>query len=634
MKKTLVTLFVILISIFPFHGSITYAEGDEQNLSAIPEPTQVIVHLEEDAASKLAESEAVITNTEDAEQLVTIEVPQDESIEAFMKDLENRKDVASVEPDYFVKLDYVANDPDLVSFQYHHKAIESSAAWDITLGSPDVVVAVIDDGVDLNHVDLKNQIISHYNMVEGKKFTKGEHGTHVAGIIAGVLNNNTGGAGVAPNTKIMAIDVFDGDFALISDIIKGIHQAVDSGAHIINMSLGSYSTSTALEKAIQHAHSKGVVVVAAAGNDFTSKNHYPAAYQEVISVASTTSVNRQSSFSNYGSTIDIAAPGTEIFSTLPNNSYGWMSGTSMATPVVAGIAALLKANEPALTNKQIADRLFLTAKDLGVKGKDTKFGNGLVNAKNALKNIDKTVPVVPTVNTITDSTTSITGKTELNARVIAYEGNTKLGEAIAKNGTYTMKIAMQKAGTSISLYAIDAAKNKSATRTVTVIDKTPPAIPAVNTVSNKSTTVTGKAESNAKVYVYAGKTKLGEATAKNGVYSITIAKQKAGTILSVYAIDAAKNRSGTRNVKVIDKIAPSIPTVNSITSKSTMVSGKAEKGAVITVYIGTKKLGQGTVNSEGSFKVSISAPKKGAVIKVYATDKAGNKSGSRTITVK
>ncbi|WP_186763863.1 S8 family serine peptidase [Planomicrobium sp. CPCC 101079] len=632
MKKTLIALSSLLVVMPAFSGVHTYAEG--QSPAAIPETDQVIIHYEENVVSKLAESETVATPGEDADHLATLEVPDNKSIDIFIEDLEKRKDVESVEPDYLVKLDYAANDPDLIDFQYHHKTIESSLAWDVTLGSSDVVVAVIDDGIDLNHVDLKSQIVSHYNMVEGKSFTKGEHGTHVAGIIAGVMNNKTGGAGIAPKTKIMAIDVFDGDYALISDIVEGIYKAVDSGADIINMSLGSYFPSTALEKAVQYASSKGVVVVAAAGNDAISEAHYPSSYNSVISVASTTSGDGRSSFSNYGSTIDIAAPGTEIFSTLPNDGYGWMSGTSMASPVVAGVAALLKAKEPSLKNTQIADRLYLTAKDLGTKGKDTKFGNGRVNAKNALMNIDKTVPVVPSVGVVTDSTTSITGKTELNAKVIAYAGKTKLGEAVAKNGKYTMKIAKQKAGTGISLYAIDAAKNKSANKTVTVIDKTAPGIPTVNPVSNKSTTVTGKAESNAKVYAYAGKTKLGEAAAKSGAFSLKIAKQKAGTIISVYAVDAAKNRSGTKNIKAADKIAPSAPSVNSITSKTTAASGKAEKGAVITVYNGSKKLGQSTASSTGTFKVKISAQKKGASVKFYATDKAGNRSGSKTIVVK
>lgn len=635
MKKTAMALSSLLVLMPTFLGvqaHNTYAAEEEQTLPAIPETDQVIVHLKEDVAGKLANAETV--STTDENQLVTVDVPNGESIETFMEDLEDRKDVLSVEPDYLVKLDYATNDPDLMDFQYHHKAIESNAAWDITLGSSDVVVAIIDDGIDLNHVDLKNQIVSHYNIVKGTKFTKGEHGTHVAGIVAGVANNKTGGAGVAPKTKIMAIDVFDGDFALISDIVAGINKAVDSGADVINMSLGSYQPSEALEKAVQYAHSKGVVVVAAAGNDAIKEKHYPAAYKNVISVASTTYLDKQSEFSNYGSTIDLAAPGTEIFSTLPNNNYGWMSGTSMASPVVAGVAALLKAKEPSLKNTEIADRLFLTAKDLGTKGKDVKFGNGRVNAKNALKNIDKTVPIAPTVGTITDSTTTLKGVTELNAKVTIYAGKTKLGVVTAKNGSYSLKIPKQKAGTEISLSAIDAAKNKSASTKVKVIDKTAPGVPTVNAVSNKSTTVTGKAEKNAKVYAYIGKKKLSEATAKNGAFSMTMAKQKAGTIISVYAVDAAKNRGGTKNIKVTDKIAPKAPIVNSITSKSTTVSGTAEKSAAITVYNGTKKIAAGTVSSTNTFKVKIAKQKKGSSVKVYATDKAGNRSVKKTVTVK
>lgn len=152
-------------------------------------------------------------------------------------------------------------------------------------------------------------------------------------------------------------------------------------------------------------------------------------------------------------------------------------------------------------------------------------------------------------------------------------------------------------------------------------------------MSDKSTAITGKAETGAKVYAYVGKKKLGEVTAKSAAYSLKIAKQKAGTSISVYAIDPAKNKSGSKTVKVIDKTAPAAPTVNKVTSKSTAVSGKGEKAATVLFYNGSKKIGQGTVDSKGNFKVKIKAQKKGASLKLYVQDKAKNKSKSKSVKV-
>nr|WP_242486820.1 Ig-like domain-containing protein [Peribacillus sp. TH16] len=246
---------------------------------------------------------------------------------------------------------------------------------------------------------------------------------------------------------------------------------------------------------------------------------------------------------------------------------------------------------------------------------------------------DVTAPSIPTVNTVYDNATVITGKAESDAKVYATVGSKKIGETIAKNGQYTIKIAKQKAGTTIVVYAKDTSGNKSGSKTVKVIDKTAPSIPTVNNVYDNATVIIGKAESNAKVYATVGSKKIGETTAKNGQYTIKIAKQKAGTTIVVYAKDPSGNKSGSKKVKVIDKTAPSVPTVNKITSKTVTVTGKGEKGASIYIYNGSKKIGQGIVDSRGNFKVKIKAQKKGSTLKVYAQDKSGNKSKSKTVKV-
>ncbi|MGW6298883.1 Ig-like domain-containing protein [Peribacillus butanolivorans] len=246
---------------------------------------------------------------------------------------------------------------------------------------------------------------------------------------------------------------------------------------------------------------------------------------------------------------------------------------------------------------------------------------------------DVTAPSTPTVNAVYDNAMVITGKAETNAKVYAVVGSNKIGEVTAKNSAYSMKIAKQKAGTTILIYAVDVAGNKSANKSIKVIDKTAPSVPSVNTVYDYSTSITGKAETNAKVYAVVGTKTIGEAISKSGSYTFKISMQKAGTSIAVYAKDASGNKSSNRIVKVIDKTAPPVPTVNKITSKTVTVTGKSEKGASIYIYNGSKKIGQGVVDSRGNYKVKIKAQKKGSTIKVYAQDKSGNKSKSKTTKV-
>ncbi|MGZ9816220.1 Ig-like domain-containing protein [Peribacillus simplex] len=246
---------------------------------------------------------------------------------------------------------------------------------------------------------------------------------------------------------------------------------------------------------------------------------------------------------------------------------------------------------------------------------------------------DVTAPSTPTVNAVYDNATAINGKAETNAKVYAVVGTKTIGEAISKSGSYTMKISKQKAGTTILIYAVDVAGNKSTNKSIKVIDKTAPSVPSVNTVYDYTISITGKAETNAKVYAVVGTKTIGEAISKSGSYTMKISKQKAGTSIAVYAKDASGNKSSNRIVKVIDKTAPPVPTVNKITSKTVTVTGKSEKGASIYIYNGSKKIGQGVVDSRGNYKVKIKAQKKGSTIKVYAQDKSGNKSKSKTTKV-
>jgi serine protease len=279
------------------------------------------------------------------------------------------------------------------SQQWDFSKISVAGAWQTSTGAG-VTVAVIDTGVDAKHPDLAVNVLSGYDAIANKAGVSTDpngHGTHVAGTIAAVTGNGVGVSAIAPDTKILPVKVLGSDGSgYMSDTAEGIIWAADHGAGVINMSLGSSAKVTAVTNAITYARSKGVVVVAAAGNDRAkgSPTNYPAADAGVIGVAATDSADKVASYSNAGSYVDVAAPGSAILSTYPtalnSSGYGSMSGTSMATPHVAAVAALLKAYNPALTPDQVQAALQSSSVDLGAKGRDNDYGYGRIDAATAL----------------------------------------------------------------------------------------------------------------------------------------------------------------------------------------------------------------------------------------------------------
>ncbi|MGD6875654.1 S8 family peptidase [Bacillus infantis] len=281
---------------------------------------------------------------------------------------------------------------------YHLSLLKIDEALKLA-GSNKVTVAVIDTGMDLNHPELKSKILPPYNAADPANGTFTDvHGTHVAGIIAGAAGNGVGGHGVSPNAQILPIDVFNGGMGA-SDytIAQGILYAIEKGADVINMSLGGYIESPIFEEAVEKAIDAGITVVAAAGNESWDEYSSPASYEGVISVGSTNSKNELSDYSNFGASVDIVAPGEEVYSSvfdyLKGSSFARLSGTSMASPVVAGVAALLKSKYPDLKPFEIEAILEQTATDLGEKGYDLKYASGLVNPVAALKYDLKNLPV-------------------------------------------------------------------------------------------------------------------------------------------------------------------------------------------------------------------------------------------------
>src|SRR3989338_4209235 len=346
--------------------------------------------------------------------------------EDVLSELRSQADVEYAEPNYIVEAYAVPNDPYL-NYQWHldnaaYGGIKAKAAWDVTQGAG-VTVAVIDTGIAYeNYTDpatgkvfQKAPDFSGTCFVQGYDFVSNDthpndensHGTHVAGTIAQSTNNSLGTAGVAYESCLMPIRVLDKNGSgTYADVAEGIRYAADNGAKVINLSLGGSVGATYLEEALAYAYSKGVTIVAASGNDGAGTVGYPAAYDNyVIAVGATRYNETRSSYSNYGSSLDLVAPGGDtavdqngdgyVDGVLQNTfnpntknvldfGYWFLQGTSMASPHVAGVAALVISKGNATTSADVRQALQSTADDLGASGRDNTYGYGIVDAAEAV----------------------------------------------------------------------------------------------------------------------------------------------------------------------------------------------------------------------------------------------------------
>ncbi len=348
-----------------------------------------------------------------------------ESAAEFLKSLPS---VSYVEPNYIYYALATPNDPNYGQ-QYGPQRIQANLAWDIWQPQRVTYIAILDTGIDSNHPDLTNKMRRHsngavygYNTLNNttNALDDNGHGTHCAGIAAAQINNGVGIAGVAgwnpsnPSAQsfiqLMPVKVLSSSGSgSLSGIANGITWAADNGAHVISMSLGGSSGSQTLANAITYAWNRGCLVVAAAGNGGSSSPSYPAYYPEVIAVAATDSSDRLASFSQYGSWVDIAAPGVAILSTIPNNRYASYDGTSMACPHVAGAAALIWAQYPNLTNQQLRQIIEQNVDPYQPYGSRTIAPNaGRLNVYRALQAAGGGGGTQPELNGFTISPSSVT----------------------------------------------------------------------------------------------------------------------------------------------------------------------------------------------------------------------------------
>ncbi len=296
--------------------------------------------------------------------------------------------IAWAERDLLVQYSFDPGDP-LNEDQLWIQTIDLPAAWNISTGDPTIVVAVVDSGVSATHPDLQGKLLPGYDFFNDDEDPDDEvgHGTAVAGIIAARGTDGVGIAGVAMDTMILPVKVGSVDGSPISAIAAGIVWAVDNGAHIINLSLGSDFPSDALHDAVNYAYANDIPVVAAAGNEADAIS-YPAAYPETISVGASTSWGTLTSFTSRSNRVDLVAPGTGILAPwwgeVEGDTWASVSGTSFAAPMVAGTLALLRALDPEIATEELRALLRQTAVPLGNGETETGAGAGHLDAGAAL----------------------------------------------------------------------------------------------------------------------------------------------------------------------------------------------------------------------------------------------------------
>jgi subtilisin family serine protease len=361
-------------------------------------------------------TEFVKTNDENLRKIFLLKYTKPLDPEYISAKLARKKEIDWAEPLYVRKVTDTPNDT-YFSKQYFLSKIEIEKAWDITKGNANIILAIVDTGVDWNHEDLAGHIWQNDDPINGvdddnngyiddihgwdfggidgtpdndPKEDAPTHGTHVAGIAAAVTNNSKGVAGAGYNLTIMPVKTTRHDVGDRSIVFgyQGIIYAADNGADIINCSWGGSGYSRAEQEIINYAIAKGVVIIASAGNDGKNDVLFPAAYKGVLSVGNTDSEDKISTSSNYGYKLDVCAPGTSIYSTWQSNTYTFLSGTSMSSPLIAGVAGLVIDKYPDYTPLQIIEQIRSNADNIDAlnSGKEFMLGSGRVNAYKALSN--------------------------------------------------------------------------------------------------------------------------------------------------------------------------------------------------------------------------------------------------------
>jgi thermitase len=380
-----------------------------------------------------------------------IEIDADESLETKLAEFRSRADVVYAEPNYIASAT-VLTAPDDPSYnsQWALTKTQAVGGWSLFPGSYGIggsaTIGIVDTGVDLAHPDLASQLdaagaancVNETGTCEaGSALDDQGHGTHTTGIAAAATNNGYGVAGTAFSSRVVPVKVLDaGGGGSYAAVTNGILWAAQHGARVISLSLGGYGYSKTLCDAVSIAsESYGALVVAAAGNESSSSPVYPAGCPGAVGVAATNASDRAASWSNFGPSVFVSAPGVRIYSTYPSSSFATLSGTSMATPAVAGLASLLFGQDPSRTPHDVKVILARSADKVGEVryGADLfalcpgcshhpRYGYGRINVRRALGGPDFTLSAFPASRTVkrgtsTSYTLSVTGNTGFTSAV-------------------------------------------------------------------------------------------------------------------------------------------------------------------------------------------------------------------------
>ena len=379
---TVSSLFVIILLFYTVKYIVILLQLDS---SEFTKNTQIIVKFKEDVCEETQlkiHHKHKCTILDHNKELDFQVLHSKRDINTLIKIYNKLEEVEYAEPNHTLKAFYTPNDP-FFAYQYGPQKVQAPDAWDVTTSNGNIKIAIIDTGVQLNHPELAIKLWPGYNFVEGNLNPNdgNGHGTHVAGIAGALTENSLGIAGIAPSASIIPVRALDNSGnGTLSNIANAITYSTNAGAKVINLSLGSSQGSITLENAINYAWNQGVVIVAAAGNEASNTLTYPAAYQNVIAVASTDINDQKSDFSNYGTWVEVSAPGSTILSTYTGSYYAYLSGTSMACPHVAGLAALLAAQGK--NNVQIKNTILSTCDP--VPGTGLYWTYGRINANRAV----------------------------------------------------------------------------------------------------------------------------------------------------------------------------------------------------------------------------------------------------------
>lgn len=446
-----------------------------------------------------------------------VDLPGNASEKAVLARLSHNKHIKSAEQDRVVQSTLAVNDP-YIGSAWHVDKIGASAAWDATLGSG-VTIAILDSGIDAAHADLAPNLVAGYNAYDSNTNLTDVcgHGTSVAGAAAAVNNNALGVTGIAGRARVMPVRIAykqaDGScYATYSTVARGLTWAADNGARIANISYSGVSTSTSVTSAANYMKSKGGLVFVSSGNTGTDQGYAP--NTSMIVVGATDNYDNRASWSSFGSFVSLTAPGAGIWTTRMGGAYAAVNGTSYASPVAAGVAALMMSAAPTLTNSRIESLLFSTAVDLGTAGRDAYFGHGRVNAlaavqaaRAAVPAVDTTAPAAAIVAPLGSSTVS--GLVAVDANASDNVGVTRVelqvnGTTVASDSSAPYGFSWNSAGVANGManlvaVAYDAAGNAGRSATVAVnvanastatgtaaADTTAPVVRIVNPVSGSA----------------------------------------------------------------------------------------------------------------------------------------------------